>query len=132
MTLRHDQCNKEPADNNWGDRDPPGHYEEPEIVQGDEESLEVFSRAEDEAEACYAPGDEVEGIGEWEVNVLVFSVPGVSICFGEPEVDYGREVDVLVVLKSIGERMMHVVLVTPPVAAEPVNKAGVSEWNVET
>jgi hypothetical protein len=55
-----------------------------------------------------------EGVGKGIVDVLELSIPDILAIFREPQVNDGLVVDVDIHLKSIGEDVMSVVLVTPP------------------
>ena len=55
-----------------------------------------------------------ERVGKGIVDVLELSIPDILAIFREPQVNDGLVVDVDIHLKSIGEDVMSVVLVTPP------------------
>jgi len=59
-----------------------------------------------------------EGVCEGVVNMLILTVPSVSLSLGEPKMDNGLVVNIHIYIKSIREDMMSIVLVAPPLRAE--------------
>jgi len=51
---------------------------------------------------------------------LILAIPNIRFSRGEPKMDDRLTVDVFIITLSIWKRMMHIVFVTPPSAAETI------------
>lgn len=59
-----------------------------------------------------------KGVGKRIINVLIFTIPSISIVLGEPKMNDRLVMDVNINIKTVGEHMMIIVLMAPPSGAE--------------
>ena len=127
VRRRHQARDDEPGEKDAADGNLPGHARrEPEVVDAEEHELLLvlaLPRALDAVEPPEPEHDRQEGVPV-DVLVLPQGVVGAARLAGGPQEEEGLHHHVVVEVLLVGERVVHGVLLRPPLDRMPVEQRG--------
>ncbi len=114
MVTCHHNSDQKSSDQDTEDWNKRWHGGQPDITSEDNKAFSPVARTNYEFDTLNSPRHMEERIGERIINMLVLTIPDITVSLGKPKMNKRLVMNIHIDLKSVWEDVMSVVLMAPP------------------